>query len=78
MNSRLLAWAIKVRNKSGGSSSEWAWEAGRKSGIKFSLGHLEIPIGNPTGQVQWVIRAMDLDLRGVIWARNVNLGLVVG
>lgn len=33
-----------VRNKSGGSSSEWVWEAGRKQDVKFSLGHFEVPV----------------------------------
>lgn len=30
MTFRFVAWTIKVRNKSGGSSSEWVWEAGRR------------------------------------------------
>lgn len=52
MKSRLLAWVTKVGNKSGGSSAEWVWEAGRRQGVKFSWGRLEVPIGHPSGWVQ--------------------------
>lgn len=30
MNFRLLSWAMKAGNKSGGSSSKWVWESGRR------------------------------------------------
>ena len=36
MHARFLAWLTKVMNKSGGSGSEWVWEAGRKPDVKFS------------------------------------------
>lgn len=52
MHSRFLAWVTKVRNKSGGSSSEWVCQVGRRPDVTFSLGHFEVPIRHPVGEVQ--------------------------
>lgn len=49
MSFRFVAWTIEVRNKSGGSSSEWVWEASRRPVPFVTLGTL---VGFRIGEVQ--------------------------
>lgn len=51
------------------------WEA---AGGEFRLGHSEFPGGHPIGGVQQASSAMDLDLRGLVWAGKADLGVGVG